>query len=386
LKEHGKFVVYDAEHAFDGYKDNAEYSLATLTAAEKAGADVIALCDTNGGSLPTEIAHITGVARAQLKVRLGTHTHDDAGLGVANALAALEAGASHAQGTINGYGERTGNCNLTSLIPNIVFKLGKSCVRPSALPQLKDLSQFVDEIANLRHNPRQPWVGSAAFAHKGGTHVNAVQKIVRSYEHIDPAEVGNTRNVLISDLAGRSNIVMKARELGIELSNDAPELKDILARVKAKEHEGYEFEAAGGSLALLIRKSLGHKGRPIKVISYHISMRHNDTSSVCEATIKVQVDGKREQFVVAEGDGPVNALDSALRRALSKYPLIKAIQLTDYKVRILDSGTGTGAKTRVLIQSRHGREEWGTVGVSDNIIEASWLALVDGFEYRFRGA
>ncbi|HEV7926455.1 MAG TPA: citramalate synthase [Verrucomicrobiae bacterium] len=382
LKANGKFVVYDAEHAFDGFKDNGEYALATWQAAEKAGADVIALCDTNGGTLPTEIAHITGVARAQLKVRLGIHTHDDAGLGVANALAALEAGASHAQGTVNGYGERTGNCNLTSLIPNVVFKLGKSCLPPSALPQLKDLSQFVDEIANLRHNPRQPWVGSAAFSHKGGTHVNAVQKIVRSYEHIDPASVGNTRNVLISDLAGRSNIVMKARELGIQLSNDAPELREILARVKALEHQGYEFEAAGGSLAVLIRKVLRHQALPLEVLAYHVSMRYEGKSSVCEATVKVQINGK-SAHTVAEGQGPVNALDSALRGALATvYPQVKAITLTDYKVRILDSSTGTAAKTRVLIQSSDGREEWGTVGVSDNIIEASLQALVDSMEYQ----
>jgi 2-isopropylmalate synthase len=382
LKENGKFVVYDAEHAFDGFKDNGEYALATWQAAEKADADVIVLCDTNGGTLPGEIARITGTARATLRARLGIHTHDDAGLGVANALAALETGASHVQGTINGYGERTGNCNLTSVIPNIAFKLGKSCVAPTALPQLKDLSQFVDEIANFRHNPRQPWVGSAAFAHKGGMHVNAVQKIFRSYEHIDPASVGNTRNVLISDLAGRSNIVMKARELGIELSNDAPELREILARVKALEHEGYEFEAAGGSLAVLIRKILRHQALPIDVRAYHVSMRYEGKSSVCEATIKVQVDGK-SAHAVAEGDGPVNALDSALRGALASfYPRVKDIRLTDYKVRILDSSAGTAAKTRVLIQSSDGREEWGTVGVSVNIIEASLQALVDSIEYR----
>jgi 2-isopropylmalate synthase len=382
LKENGKFVVYDAEHFFDGFKDNGEYALATCLAAEKAGADVIALCDTNGGTLPGEIANITGAARAATRTRLGIHTHDDTGLGVANALAALEAGASHVQGTINGYGERTGNCNLTSVIPNVAFKLGKSCVPPSALPQLKDLSQFVDEIANLRHNPRQPWVGSAAFSHKGGMHVNAVQKIVRSYEHIDPASVGNSRNVLISDLAGRSNIVMKARELGIELSNDAPELREILARVKALEHQGYEFEAAGGSLAVLIRKILQHKALPLAVRAYHVSMRNEGKSSVCEATIKVQVDGQ-SAHTVAEGDGPVNALDSALRAALGNfYPQVKSIRLTDYKVRILDSSSGTAAKTRVLIQSSDGREEWGTVGVSDNIIEASLQALVDSMEYR----
>jgi 2-isopropylmalate synthase len=382
LKDHGKFVVYDAEHAFDGFKDNAEYALATWQAAEKAGADLIALCDTNGGSLPNEIARITGTAHATLRARLGIHTHDDAGLGVANALAALDAGASHVQGTINGYGERTGNCNLTSIIPNVAFKLGKSCVPPSALPQLKNLSQFVDEIANFRHNPRQPWVGSAAFSHKGGTHVNAVQKIVNSYEHIDPASVGNTRNVLISDLAGRSNIVMKARELGIELSNDAPELREILSRVKTLEHEGYEFEAAGGSLAVLIRKILQHEALPIEVRAYHVSMRYEGKSSVCEATIKVQVKGK-SAHTVAEGDGPVNALDSALRGALASfYPQVNNIRLTDYKVRIIDSTVGTAARTRVLIQSTDGREEWGTVGVSDNIIEASLKALVDSMDYR----
>jgi 2-isopropylmalate synthase len=303
-------------------------------------------------------------------------------LGVANALAALEAGASHVQGTINGYGERTGNCNLTSLIPNVAIKLGQSCVPPSSLPKLKSLSQFVDDIANFRHNPRQPWVGSSAFSHKGGLHVNAVEKISRSYEHIDPAAVGNVRNVLISDLAGRSNILIKARELGIELANDAPELREILARVKALEHEGYEFETAGGSLAVLIRKILRHQPLAIEVRSYHVSMRCEGKSSVCEATIKVQVGGK-SAHTVAEGDGPVNALDSALRGALSSfYPGVKTIRLTDYKVRILDSSAGTAAKTRVLIQSSDGREEWGTVGVSDNIIVASLQALVDSMEYR----
>jgi 2-isopropylmalate synthase len=381
LKEHGKFVVYDAEHAFDGYKDNAEYSLATMIAAEKAGADIIALCDTNGGTLPGEIAQITAAARAKLRCRIGIHTHDDAGLGVANALAALGAGASHVQGTINGYGERTGNCNLTSVIPNIALKLRKTCVPAASLPALKELSQFVDEIANLRHNPRQPWVGSAAFSHKGGTHVNAVQKIVNSYEHIDPAAVGNSRNVLISDLAGRSNIVLKARDLGIKLENDAPELREILARVKALEHQGYEFEAAGGSLAVLIRKTLRHEALPFEVNAYHVSTRGQNGTSVCEATIKVQVGGK-SSHTVAEGDGPVNALDSALRAALASfYPYVKSIRLTDYKVRILDSTAGTAAKTRVLIQSTDGREEWGTVGVSDNIIEASLGALVDSMEF-----
>jgi 2-isopropylmalate synthase len=382
LKAHKKFVVYDAEHAFDGFKDNDDYATATWQAAERAGADIVVLCDTNGGSLPTEIANITAAARTRLKGRIGIHTHDDIGLGVASALAALETGASHVQGTINGYGERTGNCNLTSVIPNIALKLRKTSVPAASLPMLKDLSQFVDEIANLPHSPRQPWVGSAAFSHKGGTHVNAVQKIVSSYEHIDPAAVGNTRSVLISDLAGRSNIVMKARELGIKLGNDAPELKGILARIKELEHKGYEFEAAGGSLAVLIRKVLQPQDPPFQVNAYHVSTRWQRGSSVCDATIKVQVGGA-ETNIVAEGDGPVNALDSALRAALAGfYPQVKKIHLTDYKVRILDSATGTAAKTRVLIQSSDGRDQWGTVGVSGNIIEASLQALAESMEYR----
>jgi 2-isopropylmalate synthase len=382
LKKHGKQVVYDAEHAFDGFKDDPDYAMATWQAAEAAGADLVALCDTNGGSLPGEIARITAAARAKLKCGIGIHTHDDIGLGTANALAAVEAGATQVQGTINGYGERTGNCNLTTVMPTLAFKLGKSCVPAASLRQLRDLSQFVDEIANLRHSLRQPWVGSSAFSHKGGTHVNAVQKVARSYEHIDPACVGNARSVLVSDLAGRSNIVMKAQELGIHLDQNAPELKEVLARLKQLEHEGYEFEAAGGSLSVLLRKALHPQVMPFAVHAYHVSMRRQDGESVCEATIKVRVDGK-EAHTVADGDGPVNALDSALREALASfYPQVKHIRLTDYKVRILDSTTGTAARTRVLIQSSDGREEWGTVGVDENIIEASLQALIDSMEYR----
>ncbi len=382
LKDHGKYVIYDAEHCFDGYKLDPEYAIATWLAAEKAGADLIALCDTNGGSLPGEVEAITRIAKGRLTIRIGMHTHDDIGLGVANALAGLNAGATHVQGTINGYGERTGNCNITSVIPIIALKMKKTCVPAKSLRQLKDISQFVDEIANLRHSPRQPWVGSAAFSHKGGTHVNAVQKLVSSYEHIEPSLVGNKRTVLISDLAGRSNILMKAKELGIKISDDAPELKTILARIKELEHQGYEFEAAEGSLALLIRKILKHQELPFQINAYHVSMRSEDGKSTCEATVKVQVDGKAAH-TVAEGDGPVNALDSALRTVLSKfYPHLKKIKLTDYKVRILDSASGTAAKTRVLIQSSDGKDEWGTVGVSDNIIEASLQALVDSMEYR----
>ncbi len=381
LKDHGRFVIYDAEHAFDGYKDDPDFALATWLAAEKAGVDIITLCDTNGGCLPDEISRVTRAARGRLTARLGIHTHNDIGLGVANALAALEAGASHVQGTINGYGERTGNCNLTSLIPNVALKLKRLCVPPASLPKLKELSQFVDEIANIRHDPRQPWVGATAFAHKGGMHVNAVQKVARSFEHIRPETVGNRRRVLISDLAGRSNIVMKAHELGFKITNDTPELKAILARIKKLEHEGYEFEAAEGSLALLIRKILKHTEAPFNVDAYHVSLRRDGANSVCEATVKVRVGAKAAQ-TVAEGDGPVNALDSALRAALVKFfPGLNKIQLTDYKVRILESSTGTAAKTRVLIESTDGHEEWGTVGASDNIIEASLQALVDSMEY-----
>jgi 2-isopropylmalate synthase len=381
LKDHGKFVIYDAEHALDGYKDDPEYALATWQAAEKAGADFVVLCDTNGGTLSPEVAAITAAARGKLTTRLGIHTHDDIGLGVANALAALEAGATHVQGTINGYGERTGNCNLTSVIPTVALKMMKRCVPEKSLTQLRELSQFVDEIANFRHNPRQPWVGQTAFAHKGGMHVNAVQKVARSFEHIDPALVGNRRRVLVSDLAGRSNIVMKAQELGFRVTNDTPELKTILARIKELEHEGYEFEAAEASLALLISRALKHEELPFRVDAYHVSMRRDGPSSICEATVKVRV-GSEGGHTVAEGDGPVNALDKALRTALVKfYPQLKKVVLTDYKVRILESSSGTGARTRVLIQSTDGKREWGTVGVNDNIIEASLQALVDSMEY-----
>jgi 2-isopropylmalate synthase len=300
---------------------------------------------------------------------------------VANALAALEAGATHVQGTINGYGERTGNCNLTSVIPNVALKMKKRCVPPSSLPQLKELSQFVDEIANVRHDPRQAWVGATAFAHKGGMHVNAVQKVAHSFEHINPEAVGNNRRVLVSDLAGRSNIVMKANELGFKVSNDTPELKAVLNRIKELEHRGYEFEAAEGSLALLIRKILRREAPPFSVDAYHVSMRRDGRDSIVEATVKVRV-GERVAHTVAEGDGPVNALDSALRAGLIQfYPQVRNVRLTDYKVRILDSATGTAAKTRVLIASTDGKDEWGTVGADDNIIEASLQALVDSMEY-----
>jgi 2-isopropylmalate synthase len=381
LKDHGKMVVYDAEHSFDGYKDEPEYALATWQAAEKAGADFVVLCDTNGGCLPDEISKITALAKSKLNTPIGIHTHDDCGVGVANALAGIEAGATQVQGTINGYGERTGNCNLISVIPLVHFKMKKLGVPAKSLPKLKELSEFVDEIANMRHNPRQPWVGQTAFAHKGGMHVHAIDRVARSYEHIQPDAVGNSRRVLISDMSGRTNILMKAAELGFKLKPDTAELKIIIARVKELENAGYEYEAAEGSLALLISKALKHREPPFSVDAYHVSMRRDTKESVCEATIKVSVGNKRAQ-TVAEGDGPVNALDGALRLALAKFfPQLKYIELTDYKVRILDGVAGTAAKTRVLIQSTDGKREWGTVGVSENIIEASLQALVDSMEY-----
>jgi 2-isopropylmalate synthase len=382
LKDRGKIVIYDAEHSFDGYKEEPEYALATWQAAAKAGADCIALCDTNGGCLPEEISTITALAKNKLNTRIGIHTHDDCGVGVANALAAIAAGATQVQGTINGYGERTGNCNLTSVIPLLHFKMKKTGVPARSLPKLKELSEYVDEIANMRHNPRQPWVGQTAFAHKGGMHVHAIDRVARSYEHIQPDAIGNSRRVLVSDMSGRTNILMKAAELGFKLKPETPELKTIIGRVKELENAGYEYEAAEGSLALLISKTLQRREPPFTVDSYHVSMRHSANESICEATIKVRVNGKAHQ-TVAEGDGPVNALDSALRLALVKFfPQLKKVTLTDYKVRILDSATGTGAKTRVLIQSSDGKREWGTVGVHENIIEASLQALTESLDYR----
>jgi 2-isopropylmalate synthase len=382
LKDHGKTVIYDAEHCFDGYKLDAEYALATWQAAEKAGADWVVLCDTNGGCVPGEVTSVTDFAVRKLNCRVGIHTHDDIGLGVANALASISAGARQLQGTINGYGERTGNCNLVTAIPCLQIKMGLTLMSAAALRQLKDVSQYVDEIANLRHSPRQPWVGSSAFAHKGGTHVNAVQKLASSYEHVNPEVVGNSRNILVSDLSGRSNILMKAQSLGFALDESKPEVRDILQRVKDLEHEGFEFEAAEASLALLIRGSL--EGRPevrFRVEGYHVSTRGDAEGSTCEATVKVKV-GDFVHHTVAEGDGPVNAMDGALRSALMQsFPALSKVSLSDYKVRILDAVAGTAAKTRVLITSTDGTREWGTVGVSGNIIEASLQALVDSMEY-----
>lgn len=382
LKDHGKRVIYDAEHSFDGYTDAAEYALATWQAAEKAGAECIVLCDTNGGRLPGEIAKVTALAKSKLNCPIGIHTHNDCGFGVANAIAGIEAGATQVQGTINGFGERTGNCNLISVIPALQLKMGLRGVPAKSLPKLKELSEFVNELANVRHDARAPWVGQSAFAHKGGMHVHAIERVARSYEHISPEAVGNFRRVLVSDMSGRTNILMKAKELGFKLAPDAPETRQITSRVKELEAAGYEYEAAEASLALLIRGILEHNPDLLFTVeAYHVSMRSHGTESVCEATVKVRV-GDKVSHTVAEGDGPVNALDGALRAALGRlFPQLRRIRLVDYKVRILDGVAGTAAKTRVLITSTDDKREWGTVGVDENIISASLQALVDSMEY-----
>ncbi len=381
LVKHGREVMYDAEHFFDGYKDSPEHALSTLEAAAEGGAACLVLCDTNGGTLPDEIVQICAAVRERLPdVPFGIHTHNDCELAVANAVAAVKAGATQVQGTINGYGERTGNCNLTSVIPILQLKLGIPVV--SRLEKLRDLSYFVDDVSNNPHFARAAFVGRTAFAHKGGMHVNAVQKLARSYEHIEPASVGNEQNILVSELSGQSNILIKAGELGLPLEKGSAEASAVLKRVKELENEGYSFEAAGGSLELLIRRELGNHARPFDLTEYHTSFRQyrDGHPPVCEATVKLMVDGTPE-LTVAEGRGVVNALDLALRKALLPFfPEISEVSLVDYKVRIIDSHDATAAKTRVLIVSTDGENNWGTVGVSENIIEASWLALVDGID------
>lgn len=381
LKQQGREVIYDAEHFFDGYKDDPEHAMATLLSAQEGGADTVVLCDTNGGTMPHEIAEMTSIVCAALEIPVGIHTHDDTGVGVANTLSAVRAGAVQVQGTINGYGERTGNCNLTSAVANLSLKMGVEVGVDIA--KLTLISHFVDDLGNNAHNPYAPYVGKTAFSHKGGMHVNAVQKLARSYEHIEPETVGNSQVILISELSGQSNVLMKAQELGHDLEKGGAVAKEILGQLKNLEKEGYEFEASEGSFELLVRKALDSYRPLFTLQEYHCTTRrHPETHfETCEATVKLEVDGK-PAYTVAEGDGPVNALDGALRKALEPfYPKLKDIELCDYKVRIIDSHTGTAAKTRVLIVSGDGKETWGTVGVSFNIIVASWRALVDSFEY-----
>jgi 2-isopropylmalate synthase len=381
LKKNGREVFYDAEHFFDSYKDDPKYSLDTLRAARDAGADVLVLCDTNGGSLPEEIARITAEVVSELKCPVGIHTHNDCGLGVANALAAVRAGACQVQGTMNGYGERVGNCNLTTIIPTLQVKMGLPCVPD--LTQLREVSRFVDELANVPQDIRAPYVGTAAFTHKGGLHVHAVQKIARSYEHMDPTMVGNSQTILVSDMSGQSNILSRAAAAGFPLDKGSPEAAAILRDVKELESEGYEFEAAGASFDLLIRRHLGSWSPPFETLEYECTYRRDATRDYesCMATVKIRI-GEETVLTAAEGDGPVNALDAALRKALTPFfPQVSRMKLTDYKVRIIDGLMGTAAKTRVLIDSSSGDHTWSTVGVSCNIIDASWHALTDSVAY-----
>ena len=386
FKEQGKEVVYDAEHFFDGYKDDAAYALDTLRAAAEAGADIVVPCDTNGGTLPHEIHAIVTAVEAALSVPVGIHTHNDAECGVANSLAAVRAGAVHVQGTINGFGERCGNANLISIIPSLMLKLGCDCLASGAdsLRQLRDVSHLINELANQRSWSKAPFVGESAFAHKAGMHVDGIRKNPQSFEHIDPEKVGNMRRILISELSGASNVFLKAVEMNLQMDKSSPEVKQVLQELERLEKEGYEFEAAEASFKLLIQKVLKAHRPFFGLEGFRVIVEKNDAQAPCqsEATVKVNVDGEAEH-TVAEGDGPVNALDGALRRALTRfYPRIADVVLTDYRVRILDPEEHTAAKTRVLIESTDGQHTWSTVGVSENIIEASWEALVDSVEYK----
>ncbi len=400
FRQHNRRVIYDAEHWFDGYKQNPDYALKTLEAAIAGGAEWLVLCDTNGGTLPHEVTAIVqqvveaiglkqptnqGEGDRLAVPQLGIHTHNDAGTAVANALTAVVEGARMVQGTINGYGERCGNANLCSLIPNLQLKLGYNCVRADQLAQLTDSSRLISEVVNLAPDDHAPFVGQSAFAHKGGIHVSAVERNPLTYEHLQPELVGNRRRIVISEQAGLSNVLAKARSFGINLDKQDPSSRQILQRLKTLENQGYQFEAAEASFELLMREALGQRQSFFEVKGFQV---HCDMATQTEmweshslATIKVAVEGQ-DVLEAAEGNGPVSALDAALRKALMNfYPVIATFQLSDYKVRILDGTAGAAAKTRVLVESSNGHQRWTTVGVSENIIEASYQALVEGLEY-----
>jgi len=384
LKKNVQTVLFDAEHFFDGYKDNPQYALKCLRAAEEAGADCLVLCDTNGGTLPDTVKSVITKIMKKIHAPLGIHAHNDSECAVANSVIAVERGASHVQGTMNGLGERCGNANLCSVIPNLQVKRGYRCITENQLKRLRDVSRFVNEIANLRHFKRQPFVGDSAFAHKAGIHVSAVRKKPETYEHMRPDIVGNSQRVLISDLAGKSNILRKAEEFGITIDPNAPQVQDIVTTLKKLENEGFQFEGAEASFELLMKKSLGLHKRFFDLIGFRTinEKRKEGEKPISEATIMVKVSGHIEH-TAATGNGPVNAIDNALRKALEKfYPALKKVKLHDYKVRVLTPGKGTYAKVRVLIESGDDSQRWGTVGVSENIIEASYQALVDSIEYK----
>ncbi|MEA5513153.1 citramalate synthase [Nodularia sp. UHCC 0506] len=391
LCSQGRRVIYDAEHWFDGYKHNQDYALQTLEVAIAAGAEWLVLCDTNGGTLPHEVGQVVAsvinyvsLTNSQKPIpQIGIHTHNDSDTAVANALAAVMAGAKMVQGTINGYGERCGNANLCSLIPNLQLKLGYSCIAEHQLNQLTEASRFVSEVVNLAPDEHAPFVGRSAFAHKGGIHVSAVERNPLTYEHIQPEQVGNLRRIVISEQSGLSNVLAKARSFGIELDKDKPAARQILQRLKELESEGYQFEAAEASFALLMYEALGGRQEffQVKGFQVHCDLVEGKETNNALATVKLGVNGKNI-LEAAEGNGPVAALDAALRKALVNfYPQIATFELTDYKVRILDGHTGTAAKTRVLVESGTGSQRWTTVGVSPNILTASYQAVVEGLEY-----
>jgi 2-isopropylmalate synthase len=384
LKSMGKEVFFDAEHFFDGYKNNFRYTIKVVKTALAAGADVIVLCDTNGGSLPHEISLIVKKISSHIPLeKIAIHTHNDGGLAVANSIAAVQEGVAMIQGTINGYGERCGNADLITLIANLQLKLDKYCLPLESIKQLTNLSHYVSDVANVPPLNSRPFVGRSAFAHKGGVHVSAVVKNSAAYEHIQPELVGNYRRVLVSDLAGKSNVEYKAKELGIDITKDDTISKKIVREVKLMEDRGFQFDAADGSLSLLIKKTIGEFIEPFNLECFSvITSRTENNPCLSQATIKISVAGE-EELTAAEGNGPVNALDHALRKALTKfYPQIKEMRLVDFKVRTLEGSEGTAAGVRVLLDSTDGEEVWSTIGVSENIIEASWQALVDSIEYK----
>ncbi len=385
LKKQGRFVFFDAEHYFDGYRVNRDYAIQTIRAAISGGADIIVLCDTNGGTLPDEIRKIIRQTRALVQASYGVHFHNDSDVAVANSIIAVQEGVSLVQGTMNGLGERCGNANLCSIIPNLKLKLGIECITEEQLKHLRQVSRFVSEIANIPPNRHQPYVGDSAFTHKGGLHVHGVRKKSISYEHVKPEAVGNVQRTLVSDYSGLNTIIHKAEEYGITVrEEDRPRLREVLQILKELEDRGYQFEGAEGSFELLIKRSLGLYTRFFDLMGFRVIVekRRDDEPPISEATIMLKVRGEVEH-TAAEGNGPVNALDNALRKALEKfYPNLREMKLKDYKVRVLTGIRGTASRVRVLIESGDKEKKWGTVGVSDNIIEASWQALVDSIEYK----
>ena len=378
LRSHGLWVFFDAEHFFDGYRDNPEFSLRVLRAAEGAGAETLVLCDTNGGTLPHDVERIVSTVRAEFGAQIGVHFHNDSGCAVANSIAAVRVGATHVQGCVNGYGERTGNADLSAAIPNLSIKLRVRTIPPERLERITPVSHHIAELVNVAPNPQQPYVGAAAFAHKAGLHTSAIARRRDAYEHIPPDLVGNGTRFVVSEMAGRSTLALKAQELGLDLDSSA--LGGVLDTLKTLEHRGYHFEVADGSLELLLRRATGWEPDYFDLESYRVISDH-DGRDTTEATVKVRIDGQRI-VAVAEGNGPVNALDSGLRSAIGgHYPELAGIHLVDYRVRVLDTGRGTGAVTRVLIDTTDGEVVWTTIGVSENIIEASWQALFDSIVY-----